>query len=407
MSSQKNNPTKLNSELSIGLALSGGGSRAIAFHLGCMRALHNLGILRQIRVLSSVSGGSVIAALYAYNDESFEEFESRVRKHLQKGFLWGIVRHTLVSIEAIRIVFAILLWIAALCCRVLFLPLIPLKFIKILETPLVKILSVVKTPPLRFASRSTAFERYLRRSVLGDSKIHEVKRENLKVIINATELRTETAFRFGSDKTSCWRYGEVLDQQILVSKAVASSAAYPPMLPAFDEVFMFSKDNKVSKRRVILTDGGVYDNLGVTPILPGRSTTHTSHTDEIDFIICSEASAGLPEGKRLPNRWPSRMLATFEAIHRRTHAQTYSMLHRLNEVGQISGFLLPYLGQDDDKLPFTPKDFVCRQDIRDYPVNFDPMNPTDIDLLSKRGEQLTEVLIETYHPNLTEGICGR
>ena len=59
----------------IGLSLSGGGSRAIAFHLGCLRALHDLRILDEVRVISTVSGGSVIGALYAANDEPFPVFE--------------------------------------------------------------------------------------------------------------------------------------------------------------------------------------------------------------------------------------------------------------------------------------------------------------------------------------------
>ena len=66
----------------IGLALSGGGSRAIAFHLGCMRALNDLGVLNKVEVLSTVSGGSVIGAIYAYSDCSFEEFEGRVKSCL-------------------------------------------------------------------------------------------------------------------------------------------------------------------------------------------------------------------------------------------------------------------------------------------------------------------------------------
>jgi NTE family protein len=48
----------------IGLALSGGGSRAIAFHLGCLRALHRLGLLDRVAILSTVSGGSVIGAYF-------------------------------------------------------------------------------------------------------------------------------------------------------------------------------------------------------------------------------------------------------------------------------------------------------------------------------------------------------
>lgn len=43
----------------IGLALSGGGYRAAAYHIGTLRALHKLGILDKVDVISSVSGGSI------------------------------------------------------------------------------------------------------------------------------------------------------------------------------------------------------------------------------------------------------------------------------------------------------------------------------------------------------------
>jgi NTE family protein len=90
----------------IGLALSGGGSRAIAFHLGCLRALHDRGILDKVGVLSGVSGGSVIAALYAYSDEPFEAFACRVEAALSRGMVWGIARETFLSFELPRIVVA-------------------------------------------------------------------------------------------------------------------------------------------------------------------------------------------------------------------------------------------------------------------------------------------------------------
>ena len=407
MSAYKNKSSDHSDYLTIGLALSGGGSRAIAFHLGCMRALHKLGILDRVNVLSSVSGGSFIAALYAYYDESFEDFEIRVRNHLKHGFISGIVLHTFFSFEIIRIMAAICWSLFATVFKLICLPLNLLKTIKIFNPLISKILTFVDTTPLRFASRSTAFERLLRQSVFGERRICDVQRTNLKVIINATELRTETAFRFGSNVASCWRYGDIEGQAPFVSKAVASSAAYPVFLPAFDEIFTFRQNNKVSKHRVILTDGGVYDNLGVSPLLPGRSPMHTSHTDKIDFIICSVASSGLPKGKRIPNLWQKRMVATFEAVHRRTHSLSFDMLHRLENTGKISGFLLPYLGQNDAKLPFIPDDFVEGKEVESYPTDFNSMTPANIELLSKRGEQLTNILIETYHPKLKDGICGK
>jgi NTE family protein len=66
-------------------ALSDGGSRAIAFHLGCLRALHDRRLLERVGVISSVSGSSVIAACYAYWDADFETFDRRIVGLLKGG----------------------------------------------------------------------------------------------------------------------------------------------------------------------------------------------------------------------------------------------------------------------------------------------------------------------------------
>src|SRR5436309_12942405 len=46
----------------VGLCLSGGGYRAALFHLGAVRRLNELGVLSKISTISSVSGGSILAA---------------------------------------------------------------------------------------------------------------------------------------------------------------------------------------------------------------------------------------------------------------------------------------------------------------------------------------------------------
>ena len=58
----------------IGLALSGGGFRASIFHLGVIRRLEELGIMKDVDVISAVSGGSIIAAYYVC------EMETRLRQ---------------------------------------------------------------------------------------------------------------------------------------------------------------------------------------------------------------------------------------------------------------------------------------------------------------------------------------
>ena len=52
-------------DLGMGLALSGGGFRASLFHLGSFLRLNELGLLRRLDMITSVSGGSIISGLMA------------------------------------------------------------------------------------------------------------------------------------------------------------------------------------------------------------------------------------------------------------------------------------------------------------------------------------------------------
>lgn len=52
------------SENKVGLALSGGGLRASFFHIGLLAQMAEQGVLKSVAVISTVSGGSIIGALY-------------------------------------------------------------------------------------------------------------------------------------------------------------------------------------------------------------------------------------------------------------------------------------------------------------------------------------------------------
>lgn len=72
----KNQPVDLKT-LSLGLSLSGGGYRAAAFHLGTLAYLHRVGLLSQLRTISTVSGGTFTGMAYILSlvkEESFPEF---------------------------------------------------------------------------------------------------------------------------------------------------------------------------------------------------------------------------------------------------------------------------------------------------------------------------------------------
>lgn len=389
-----------NEPYNYGLALSGGGSRAAAFHLGCMRVLNDRGILEQVSTISTVSGGSVIGALWAYSDDSFEEFDKRIQELLRRGLKGGIVRYTLFSGTTLKIAATMVTsGILAAVCSAVRLALSALSFLRVPNSMLTKIMCRLQAPLPRFASRTTAFSEFLDQEYFNGATLKDVKRKNLQIVINATELRTQSAYRFGSIESGCWRFGKLTDETT-VAKAVAASAAFPALLPALDEQQRYTKHGEITTHRTIVTDGGVYDNLGTSCLVPARNRAFSTNVNDTNFIIACIAGQGIPDGSSVPYFWPSRMIATIDTIHRRTHTMTFDLLHRLKGSGKIEGFLLPYLGQNDSALPCPPKDLIPRNATFDYPTDFDPMSEEDLELLTKRGEQLTKNLIETYHPEL-------
>ncbi|MEL7420435.1 MAG: patatin-like phospholipase family protein, partial [Cyanobacteria bacterium J06555_3] len=238
----------------IGLALSGGGSRAVAFHLGCLRALNRRGLLDKVEVLSAVSGGSVIAAMYAYSDDSFDEFDKRVSDFLRRGIQKDIALKFFLSYRVIAAIGTVV----------------------IAGTYSVVASKLGLKPLPRWTSRTDSFIEVLRNRLFENKKVTAPTRDNLKVIFNATELRTATAFRFGNQSSSCWRYGRIHNNDIEVAEAVAASAAYPLLLPALHRTYSFQKyDNPIEQKRVVITDGGVFDNSGVTCLEPGRNSEFT------------------------------------------------------------------------------------------------------------------------------------
>jgi NTE family protein len=218
------------------------------------------------------------------------------------------------------------------------------------------------------------------------------------VVINACELRTGTAFRFGNRETGTWRLGILANNSATVAFAVAASAAYPALLPAIDRFLDFIPigGGDVTNHRVILTDGGVYDNLGVTCMTPGKSPDYSTNVYTPDYIICCDAGSGQLDGTALPYDWATRMERSFTTTFQRVQHGTQSLLHQWKTHGQIKGFLYSYLGQQDHQLPFKLDDMIPRDRVKNYPTDFSPMPETDIIALSTRGEQLTDMLWEYY-----------
>lgn len=395
--------TRSSSKRNVGLALSGGGSRAIAFHLGCLRALNDRDILRRTQVISSVSGGSVIAAIYGYSHGSFAEFEKTIVELLKRGFQSDIARrmvHPITAAKAIgTLAFATSAALATDVARVVLQAGASMTGAK--DRELLSSIQRMQPPFPRWMSLTMAFEEVLRERVFGSLNLTAPRRDDIDIVLNSCELRSGSSFRFGSRESGCWRYGTIDSSATSVAHAVAASAAYPAILPAIDEVMEFTDrhGHKLS-RRVLLTDGGIYDNLGVTCLEPGSSASVGYNHFAPEYIICCDAGHGVFQDYPVPYLWGPRMVRSFQSVFRKAQNATQNRLHLLAATGQIRGFLLAYLGQIDNRLPYAPIDLVSREAVYEYPTDFSPMSQDDINRISKRGEQITQTLIAYYCPEL-------
>jgi integrative and conjugative element protein (TIGR02256 family) len=365
----------------VGLALSGGGSRAVAFHLGCLRALHDRNVLRRVRVASGVSGGALMTALWAYGPDRFDEFDEGVVSLLRSGLQRDIARRALMSRR------------------------LPQGLASSAAGSVGGLVGGIARRPggaplRRWSSRTDAFADVLR-ELLGDRPLSDPRREGgLDVVINACDLRTGHAFRFGSRESGSWQLGRVAGNDVDLATAVAASAAYPLAFPALDREWTFERrDGTLTQRRVVLTDGGVFDNLGTSCLRPGRSSSISYNVYPVEYVISCDAGRG-QLADSAPFHMLPRIARSFEASFRKLQDAGRAALHQHVAHGELKGFVMPYLGQQDGFLPWQPPDLITRERVCEYPTNFAAMSPGDIELLAGRGEQLTRMLIERWSPEL-------
>ncbi|MGY3690565.1 NTE family protein [Bradyrhizobium sp. USDA 3240] len=382
----------------IGLALSGGGSRAIAFHLGCLRALNRLGLLNRISVLSTVSGGSVIGACFHAHNGDFASFEAKIRAVLTAGLAKAMAKKLFSRLGLQIMGSALLVGLVAFCVLVLRLLLTVLRWLMPAELTRHFERVEIRSPLHRFRSRTSLLE-----AVLDDVLFHETRLSQLpatpQFVINATELRTGSAFRFSTKQSGSWRWGKLHRNDASLAHAVAASAAYPLFLPAFDETYVFEKNGMLTPERVILSDGGIYDNLGLGCLWPDRSPDVSLNVVSVDTIICCSAGYGLHQEP--PSQFFfARLLSVFSTLFDRAQNASIHRLHEIQRFGQIKHFIFPYLGQSDRALPNPPPDLVRREEAHWYPTDFNAMPLDWIDRLGTRGEQLTLCLAQAYLPHL-------
>jgi predicted acylesterase/phospholipase RssA len=321
-----------------------------------------------VRVVSGISGGSLLAAMWAYGPADFKAFDVSVTDLLQQSLQKELARRALTPRRTAGNIGS------------LFAALAP-------------------GGGPRHSSRTEALVDALAARGFGANDMGAVTHPGLSTIISATDLSTGNAVRFGSEASSCSPLGQITNP-VPVADAVAASAAFPLLLPALNRAYTFRQsDGTEHTRTVVMTDGGVYDNLGLTPLLPGRSRRFTSHVYDLDYLVAVDAGPGRT-APRAPNFMVGRLKRSFEIAHNRNQDGSRARVHELARAGLLDGFVYTYLGMRDDRLPTHIADLVPRDAVSAYPTNFARMTTPDLQAITTRAEQLTRTLIDYYCPAL-------
>ena len=221
-------------EPGIGLCLSGGGYRAMLFHLGSIWRLYEAGVLRNATRISSVSGGSITAGVLGLRWSELSFDPARIASDFVGRVVQPIRSLASETIDAEAIILGIAL-------------------------------------PGRISDRvAAAYEHHL----FGKATLQDLP-DAPRFVINATNVQSGALWRFMKPYMRDYRVGEVKKPTISLAQAVAASSAFPPVLSPMEmrlDPKQFTAGSGLDLQRppftskVVLSDGGVYDNLGLETV---------------------------------------------------------------------------------------------------------------------------------------------
>lgn len=236
----------------IGLALSGGGFRATLFGLGTLWRLNEAGLLGRLDRISSVSGGSILAGLLAHRWAKLDFADGQARNFVAE------------VVQPLR----------TLCDQT------------------IDVSAGLKGAANPFKSAGEylidVYDKHLFHGATTRDMPDATQPGQPRFVIYATNMQTGRSFRFRQDMLADWKLGVARGVHVPLAKAVAASSAFPPV---FSPIVVETDPTRWSegeliehmdelRRRVVLTDGGVYDNMGLETLL-----------DNVDLVLVSDAGA--------------------------------------------------------------------------------------------------------------------
>ncbi|GAB4365955.1 MAG: patatin-like phospholipase family protein [Methylohalobius crimeensis] len=259
-------------EAGTALCLSGGGYRAMLFHVGVLWRLNELGYLPKLDRISSVSGGSITAARLGlqWSNLGFDSngvgqaFEAEIVTPVR-----ALARQTL----DVKSVLTGLVWFDTIGERV---------------------------------------AKAYRKNLYGEATLQDLP-DAPRFVINATNLQSGALWRFSKPYMADWRVGMIRHPTLPLADAVAASSAFPPVLSpyrlkldpqSFEAGSGADLQREPYTRRAILSDGGVYDNLGL-------ETAYKRY----DTILVSNAGKKMAPEPRPATDWVQQSIRVSSVIN--------------------------------------------------------------------------------------------
>ena len=218
--------------------LSGGGYRAMLFHLGFLWRLRDAGMLEEIQCFSSVSGGSITAGALAvaWDRIDFADDGTSFRALVAEP-LFELSRH---SIQYGGVLLG-------------------------------------QIPGLSGAYVRKAYDRY----VFKGARLASLP-PGRRFTFNATSMHTGKLVRFNNEWFAEWTTGRWEVGDLSLATAVAASSAFPPVLaPVIIDLAGHTPIKTDGTRhapppKLYTMDGGVYDNLGIEVAWKSYRTVYVS-----------------------------------------------------------------------------------------------------------------------------------
>lgn len=278
----------------INLALSGGGFRAALFHLGVLRYLYDAKVLKNVHQIASVSGGSILAALFVLRwDEAtcdegnevsegdgFEKVSTKLIEFAQCDVRGWVLRRWMMDwmCVVVYVLFMLLLWAYDVGTH--------LELPRLWQIPLhpAFVLAVVTVwithKVLRRSLRTRLLVRSYNNMLLGkkppvDGTAHPrawyrqgdlADDERPDLYLQATSMNSGESYSIHKEGVTQHSGVEkqtpdpIKTSRIQVAEGIAASSAFPPLFPPF--AINITAQPRPFDPPHLFTDGGVYDNSG-------------------------------------------------------------------------------------------------------------------------------------------------